>query len=127
MREGDAHHLVLHVELLARGIARRGQRLSEHRHAAFACRLGGAQGYGIAVLDTLLRGLGLLKLDLFGHLDRILVGLPNGHFLLIFLLFPGIEVGESHKEKRHDDNTPNRFLVHNHTGSHVRNPEISVK
>ena len=36
---------------------------------------------------------------------RILIGLPRGHFLLIFLLLFGIEIGEPQEKRRHDDNT----------------------
>lgn len=38
-----------------------------------------------------------------GH--RILIGLIRGHFLLIFLLLFGIEIGEPQEKRRHDDNT----------------------
>ncbi len=42
--------------------------------------------------------------------QRILVGLPFGHLLLVFLLFFRIEVGKAHEEQGNYDTTNDRFF-----------------
>ena len=104
-RKAERQDVVLHRELPGLGLPGRHE-IGTHRGNLLLTA--GRQGNGIPRGES--RRIGFN--DRLCGSQRILVGLPFGHLLLVFLLFFRIEVGEAHEEQGNYDNTNDRFFIH---------------
>ena len=100
-RETHCHHVVLHRELLRFGLTGRSERRAQRLHLTFA------HGGGRHRIRRGNRLSGGGRRHGRGRGQRILIGLPPGHLLLVFLLFLRIHIGEAQKEHRHYGNSDN--------------------
>ena len=106
-RKGHDHHIVLDGKLLRLRVTRTGEVFAQRSDLLPAYGIGGiCRSLGRSRIRSRhgrTVGYGNYGARRSGH--RILIGLIRGHFLLIFLLLFGIEIGEPQEKRRHDDNT----------------------